>query len=69
MYIEQADAFEAYVTSYGGWQSVEKFAEHASQLYETLDKKKIAVKADEYYAVGYDSPFRLMNRHNEVWRA
>ena len=22
---------------------------------------------DHYYIAGYDSPFRILNRHNEVW--
>jgi hypothetical protein len=25
------------------------------------------VRTDEYYAAGYDPPFTLVNRHNEVW--
>lgn len=65
--IETTDAFEAYVVSYGGWQSEEKFTSHASELVATLHAEGAPVDTDEYYAVGYDSPFRLLERHNEVW--
>ena len=66
VYIEHTPAFTAYVISYGGWQTKDKFLEHATQLYSTLEEKGIDVREDMYYTAGYDSPFRLLNRHNEV---
>ena len=66
VFIQHTDGFTAYVVSYGGFQSEKTITEHAGKLYNKLSSDGVAVDADEYYAVGYDSPFRLMNRHNEV---
>lgn len=67
VFIEDSEAFTAYVASYGGWNSEEKVVKHASELFELLNKQGVEVESDKYYTAGYDSPFRLMNRHNEIW--
>jgi SOUL heme-binding protein len=69
VYIEESETITAYVASYGGWQTQDKITQHAAQLFEELGKKGVSVRHDVYYAASYDSPFRLMNRHNEVRRA
>jgi hypothetical protein len=66
LFVEETEAFDAFVVGYGGWQSMDKFTQHAGAVFDTLHTKSIAVRRDEYYAVGYDSPFRFVNRHNEV---
>lgn len=66
VFIESTAAFTAYVVSYSGWQSEDKFTKHAGELFEQLHQNGISVREDMYYAAGYDSPFRLTDRHNEV---
>jgi hypothetical protein len=66
VFIEETSSFEAYVVSYGGYNSEKRFTEHASDLFERLKDKGVKLREDMYYVAGYDSPFRLMNRHNEV---
>lgn len=59
-----------YVMSYGGWQMSldEKFRGKVDTLKNTLKKagiKDLDESAGPMFA-GYDSPWRLLNRHNEV---
>ena len=64
--MEHTAGFTAYVASYGGWNSERKLIEHAADLRAMLDDAGVAVESTHYYTAGYDSPFRLLNRHNEV---
>jgi hypothetical protein len=34
---------------------------------EKLDGEGRKYSSSHYYSAGYDSPFRLVGRHNEVW--
>jgi len=36
-------------------------------LLQALLDAGYAINTDHFYTAGYDSPFRLTNRHNEVW--
>ncbi|MEW5313819.1 MAG: hypothetical protein WDW38_005356 [Sanguina aurantia] len=36
-------------------------------LIKTLDAEKVEYDASVFYAAGYDAPFRILNRHNEIW--
>lgn len=56
-----------YVTSFGGFMTEDSVIQRAAALIEVLQKKGIAVDTEKYYACGYDSPFRLIGRHNEIW--
>ena len=56
----------AYVKGYGGWQTQSKFLKYASELAQELPTS-FSYHKDFYYVAGYDSPFKLFNRHNEVW--
>lgn len=48
-----------------GWANDEKIQVHAQQLKTMLDKQGIAY-ADEVTFFGYDPPYQLVNRRNEV---
>ena len=41
-------------------------SEHAAELYHVLTEQAVEVETEYFYSVGYDSPFRLLDRHNEV---
>lgn len=64
--LSETPAFEAYVASYSGWNSEEQFTKMAAALFAELANAGVDVNEDMYYTAGYDSPFRLINRHNEV---
>lgn len=56
-----------YVASYGGYASDKDILAHARSLVEKLEAAGKAYKSEHYFSAGYDSPFRLIGRHNEVW--
>jgi len=60
---------EVYVRSYGGFSSIEKLQKNAQKLAVDLEKDGLGASYDAtmLYSAGYDSPFHLLNRHNEVW--
>lgn len=57
----------AYVVEFGGFPSDKSFAKHVGRLADLLHRDKKTYVQDYYYSACYDSPFRLFNRHNEVW--
>ena len=41
--------------------------ENGRELFQELKAAKVPYDAEMFYTAGYDSPFRLTDRHNEVW--
>lgn len=41
--------------------------EEMKKFISILEKDGHQVKDDVYYFAGYDSPFKLLNRRNEIW--
>jgi hypothetical protein len=39
----------------------------ARKLTEALDAEGLPYQSDSFFFAGYDPPFRLTGRHNEVW--
>ncbi|XP_062306044.1 heme-binding protein 2 isoform X3 [Osmerus eperlanus] len=56
-----------YVRSYGGWMMSLSSKIQSNLLSKELDNLGATYNKDFHYAVGYDSPMKIMNRHNEVW--
>jgi hypothetical protein len=57
----------AYIASirFGGWANDKKIAEHKQKLVKWLDDNKLKHNGKFEY-LGYDAPFRMTNRRNEV---
>ncbi|MEE4213417.1 MAG: heme-binding protein, partial [Bacteroidales bacterium] len=53
------------VISFGGWASDEKLAEYREVLKAELEKHQIKPKG-HYMFMGYNPPYRLINRRNEL---
>lgn len=53
------------VISYGGFSSDEKIEKHRKQLEEILQKNKLQTKG-AYLYMGYNAPWDIINRKNEV---
>ncbi|XP_029192598.2 heme-binding protein 2-like isoform X2 [Acropora millepora] len=69
VFISSLKKFCAYVKSYGGYSNIKLIQENTEKLSEALVKAGLGdtfVKEVFFYA-GYDSPFRVFDRHNEVW--
>ena len=63
----QYPEFTVYVISYSGFTSDDKLLQHATQLGTLLDRDGVDYVKEYYFYCGYDPPYRLFNRHNEVW--
>ncbi|PSC76979.1 heme-binding 2-like [Micractinium conductrix] len=65
---EEAGSFTAYVAQKGGYVlddwSVHKMVKGLTQALKADGKE---VDAETFVTAGYDPPFRIAGRHNEVW--
>ena len=57
----------AYVTSFGGYEGDKELEEYTTKLVNSLNRDNVEYVKDFYFTAGYDSPFRIVGRHNEVW--
>lgn len=67
VFLENRKQFTAYVRTYGGFTNEQKSREELLKLLESLQRDGVPFKDAPYYIAGYDSPFKLTNRRNEVW--
>ena len=61
--------FCAYVIVYGGYSNLDEIQKYSEELGEDLVKDGLgdAFRKDMFFFAGYDSPFKPLNRHNEIW--
>ncbi|PNW82920.1 hypothetical protein CHLRE_06g299700v5 [Chlamydomonas reinhardtii] len=69
LFVDPAAATDYYVLSYPGRTNEKEIIEKATSLVQALDEQKLPYDFSSFFAAGYDSPFRIFNRHNEVWVA
>ncbi|XP_061479966.1 heme-binding protein 2 [Rhineura floridana] len=67
VFIETRPAITVFVRSFGGFANAKKNQEEILALAESLKRDGRSFQEKVYYSAGYDSPFKLLNRHNEVW--
>ncbi|XP_061195337.1 heme-binding protein 2-like isoform X2 [Saccostrea echinata] len=67
VFIEERPEFEAYVKSFGGFAKEESWVNEAQKLLEDLKEKTSEIHQDYWFTAGYNSPFQLFGRTNEVW--
>jgi len=67
VFISDMPDMKVYVRSYGGWMS--SFSDWLQGYYlrGDLDRAGAQYSSALHYAVGYDSPMKFLDRHNEVW--
>ena len=53
--------------TYGGFSNEQVKRENLLKLMESLKRDAVSFQDQPYYTAGYDSPFKLTNRRNEVW--
>lgn len=58
--------FFLFCRQFGGFANDEKWLENAKLLGESLTGKE-KFHEEFYYTAGYDSPFKLFGRVNEIW--
>ncbi|KAJ8410193.1 hypothetical protein AAFF_G00201740 [Aldrovandia affinis] len=67
VYIEDRKELTVFVRTYGGFSNEQKSREQLLKLVESLQRDGLGFEEKPYYTAGYDSPFKLTNRRNEVW--
>jgi hypothetical protein len=67
VFISSLPATEVYVLPYSGWSTGTMEREKAQQLIKKLEASKEPFNSQFWFTAGYDSPYQLANRHNEVW--
>jgi len=69
VYISSLPAFTAYVKVYGGFSNINEVQKYSEELGEDLVKDGLGdtFRKDVFFYAGYDSPFKVFNRHNEIW--
>uniref|UniRef100_UPI0037E876F7 uncharacterized protein n=1 Tax=Semicossyphus pulcher TaxID=241346 RepID=UPI0037E876F7 len=67
LYFTEMPEMDVYVRSYGGWMLSVTSRLHAHLLTKELERVRASYNHSFHYGVGYDSPLKLLNRHNEVW--
>lgn len=46
----------------------EKWKKELDSLDALIEKQGLKIDKSHYYTNGYDAPFKMWNRRNEVWR-
>ncbi|XP_012737272.2 uncharacterized protein soul5l [Fundulus heteroclitus] len=67
LYFTEMPEMDVYVRSYGGWMLSVTSRLHSHLLTKELERVHASYNRSYHYGVGYDSPLKLVNRHNEVW--
>ncbi|XP_028809429.1 heme-binding protein 2 [Denticeps clupeoides] len=67
VFIENRKGFTTFVRTFGGFSNEKMVREEHLKLIESLQRDEVKFKEAPYYRVGYDSPFKMTNRRNEVW--
>ncbi|XP_026214897.1 heme-binding protein 2 [Anabas testudineus] len=67
VYIHKTPDMKVYVQGYGGWLTQFSDKNTASKLSSALNSAGAEYKKGFHYAVGFNSPMTIFNRHNEVW--
>merc|ERR1711872_255731 len=63
-------ATQVYVKRFGGFANNDDWMTQASQLHSELQRDGVSddqIHTGHFFAAGYDSPWRIMYRRNEVW--
>ncbi|XP_071511020.1 heme-binding protein 2-like [Diadema antillarum] len=69
VFIQKFPRQSFYVRSFSGRAREEDWYKNADQLGEDLTLDNRTFEKSFYFTAGYDSPFTVLDRHNEVWFA
>uniref|UniRef100_A0A8C1Q4T7 Heme binding protein 2 n=1 Tax=Cyprinus carpio TaxID=7962 RepID=A0A8C1Q4T7_CYPCA len=67
VFIDNRKEVTVFVRTYGGFANSESSRAELLKLIESLKRDGMKFKEAPFYRAGYDSPFKLTNRRNEVW--
>jgi hypothetical protein len=67
VFVMNHPSMEVYVMPYSGWSTPSIEREKATQLIKKLEAAKEPFSTQHWFTAGYDGPYSLANRHNEIW--
>ncbi|XP_006822574.1 uncharacterized protein LOC100373082 [Saccoglossus kowalevskii] len=68
VFIQETQPFTVFVSNFGGFAMDPVPKQQANKLFRLLDEDGIDnYSTDYYYTATYDTPGKLVNRHNEIW--
>ncbi|XP_043091633.1 heme-binding protein 2 [Puntigrus tetrazona] len=67
VYLTNTPDMKVYVKSYGGWMFSPVVTSQTDSLKTALNNVQATYETDYHYNVGYNSPLKIVNRHNEAW--
>lgn len=67
VFISNVPAMDVYVLKFGGWANGPTYKQNAALLMQKLKEQNLPFSTSHWYTAGYDSPYTMTNRHNEVW--
>jgi len=67
VFIETIDPVTVAVTEFAGFATDDIVVQAAAALAQSIQEVGMEIDGESYFYAGYDPPFRLTNRHNEVW--
>ena len=68
VFTEDIQQMTVAVAEFGGSDKQENVLRHAAKLAEQVDASdEMEALGETFFFAGYDPPFRVTNRHNEVW--
>jgi len=69
VFFSQLPTRDVYVSVFGGWADQVKVVKKAAALSNALAEAGVTLDADQegFSVAQYDSPFRIADRHNEIW--
>lgn len=67
VFLREQPALRAGVRAYGGFSGDDDVVTNVAALATDLTKARISFVNGTYFTAGYDSPWTIVNRHNEVW--
>ncbi|XP_062825532.1 heme-binding protein 2-like [Anolis carolinensis] len=68
VFLTTSPEMEVYARFFGGWMTDNVQEEQLKSLDEALTRDQRATRPGLHYVAGFNSPFELYNRRNEVWR-
>lgn len=67
VFFQEQEETKVYVRHFGGFSNNNLYKEHLQALKDSLDRDGRCYVTGIYYTAGYDPPFRLWGRRNEVY--
>ena len=67
LFLTELPELTAYVYQYAGYQTNDNIAQYAALLEKYLQRDGMSYVPGVYFTGSYDTPYRILDRHNEIW--